>query len=170
MQGAVDAVTLTPPQTFAVASEGMVQIVDFDKEVAPYESGISIVRRSSVTVDRDTLLAYGKGMYEGLIFTKTHKDLALQAAAKYSGITDSDVLSKTYDHTLPRINDRPTHSVEGVRHIISILSGLPKDQYDIPFDANTAAEDFFTDQIAKELDESGYYNQIDRQYGYISQS
>ncbi len=165
-QGAADAVTITPPQTFAMQAEGMVQLVDFNRDVAPYQTSISIVRRQSVTDERASLVALNKGMYEGLVLARTNKTAALGAAAVYSGISDTTVLGQAYDHTMPLLLDRPYHSVDGVQHVINILESLPKETYDIPFTPETKPQDFYSDQTSQELDSAGFFDQIDKQYGY----
>lgn len=163
----IDAGTLTPPYSYEVLKEGMTKVVDFDKDIGPYESAQSIVNRQTLLQHRDALTSFLKGSYEGLAIARTDKAKALAVAAKYTG-SSPEVLSQTYDDIMPLLNNKPYHSQAGTARILTTLMSLPATDYDIRLKPDAKPESFYSDALVQDLDKSGFFEQIGKQYGVAS--
>ncbi len=161
----IDAGALLLVESINVMKQGMKQLVDFDKEIVPYETTQTIVRRDMVQRQRAVLLSYLKSVYEGLDMARSDRQKAIASAAKYAGLTDPEVLNASWNGIGPGLNTRPFHTTEGVSTILATLLGLPAQDYDIRVRPDARPEEFYTDDLLQELDKSGFFDQIDKQYG-----
>ena len=88
---------------------------------------------------------------------KTDRELAIKTLAKYLGqIKDRDVLVKSYDAAAPdnRISRKQDPNLAGLQMALDLVSE------DNPKAKSAKPEDFVDNRFIKELDDSGYIDNL----------
>src|SRR5262245_56349502 len=152
-KGKVQAAILGSPESFIAKKNGFSILVDVS---VPFQStGVATTRRF-IRENPEIVRNYVKSQVEAVHRIKTDRETGKKVLVKYLGPQDKEILEMTYDRSstdnkLPP-NQYPT--LEGIKNILATLVETePK--------AKTAKpEDFVDMRFVKELDESGFVDDL----------
>ena len=157
--GRLHGVIIAGIQTVTATKMGFRQLIDYSKlplEIAG--SGI-LVRRSYVAKNHDTTLRFLKAWIEGLYVFKAKPDFALSVLRKYVATQDTEVLSTIYNLYKERLLIKPTPTVRVAKSMLYLLSRSS------PEVAGVTPEGFIESRFVNELESSGFFDEMNRQYG-----
>jgi NitT/TauT family transport system substrate-binding protein len=118
-------------------------------------SGVSTTRKF-IRENPDIIRRYVKSQIEAVHRVKTDREMAKKVLAKYLGPQDNDVLDARYDYV--RVDDRlPPKQYPTLEGIKSILESLAETD---PKAKTAKPEDFVDIRFIKELDESGFVDEL----------
>jgi ABC-type nitrate/sulfonate/bicarbonate transport system substrate-binding protein len=121
-----------------------------------YQGNAVATTRKFIRENPDVIRRYVKSQIEAVHRIKTDRETAKKVLAKYLGPQDKDVLEKRYDYVSvdERLPPKQYPTLEGIKNILESLTETdPK--------AKTAKpEDFVDIRFIKELDESGFIDEL----------
>ena len=96
VSGAVDAADLSFPADVQAERKGFKVLWDAKQEVS-YPSMSVVLRRKSITDDRDTVMRMVKAHVEAIHFLKANKEVSLKVLSKYLKTNDRELLEGSYE-------------------------------------------------------------------------
>jgi ABC-type nitrate/sulfonate/bicarbonate transport system substrate-binding protein len=156
--GRVQATLLTPPQWIMAEREGFNVLTDLAELPFPYNT-ISTTRRF-MAENPETVRKFVKSQIEAVHLLKTDRETGLKVLAKYlRQKLDREILQKTFDQSvtdavLPR---KQYPDIAGIKTVLELIGDSKA--------AKAKPEQFVDMRLVKELDESGY---IDNLYKRVS--
>jgi len=96
ISGAVDAADLSFPADVQAERKGFKVLWDAKQEVS-YPSMSVVMRRKSVTDDRDTVMRMVKAHVEAIHYLKANKDFSMKVLGKYLKTNDRELLEGSYE-------------------------------------------------------------------------
>ncbi len=117
--GAVEASMVSPPTQFLSEKLGFKELLSVtDMNLAYPNPGMAVsgefIRRKSDILDR-FMVAYARAIH----FARTNRDAAIKTLAKYTTVTDSALLGKTYDFYMSKVLERaPYINMQGMQNAI----------------------------------------------------
>jgi NitT/TauT family transport system substrate-binding protein len=152
--GRIQATLLGPPTTIVAEREGFNLLEDLGDLPFPYNS-IATTRRF-IKENQETVRRYIKSHVEAVHRLKTDRETGIKVLGKYLRLSDRYLLEKTYDVSVTdKILPRKQYpSVPAIKTVLEMVSErTPK--------ARTAKpEDFFDATFIKQLDESGFIDNL----------
>ena len=94
--GAVDAADLSFPADVQAERKGFKVLWDAKQEVS-YPSMSVVLRRKSITDDRDTVMRMVKAHVEAIHFLKANKEVSMKILGKYLKTADRELLEGSYE-------------------------------------------------------------------------
>jgi ABC-type nitrate/sulfonate/bicarbonate transport system substrate-binding protein len=155
--GRIQSTLLSPPTSIVAEKEGFNLLTDVGDLPFPYNS-LATTRRF-IRENQETVRKYIKSHIEAVHRLKTDREMGIKVLAKYlRRVGDRYLLEKSYDVSiadsiLPR---KQYPALPGIKTVLEMLSErTPK--------ARTAKpEDFVDARFIKELDESGFIDNLYR--------
>jgi len=157
--GRIHGAIIAGIQTLTANKMGFRTLIDYSKlpiEIAG--SGI-LVRRSYVAKNSETTLRFLKAWIEGLYLFKAKPDFAFTVLKKYVATQDQEVLTTIYNLYKERLTYKPTPTASVAKSMLYLLSRSS------PQVAGANAEGFIEARYVNELDSSGFFDEMSRQYG-----
>jgi NitT/TauT family transport system substrate-binding protein len=157
--GRLHGVIIAGIQTLTAAKMGFKALIDYAKlplEIAG--SGI-LVRRSYVNKNHDITLRFLKAWIEGLYLYRAKPDFALATLKKYVANSDSEVLNTIYNLYKERLLTKPTPTARVAKSMYYLLSRSS------PEVTGANPEGFIEPRFINELESSGFFDEMNRQYG-----
>ena len=118
-------------------------------------AGVGTTRRF-IRESPDIVRRYVKSQIEAIYRIKTDREAAIRVLAKYQALGDKEILERTYDDisTDDRLPPKQYPTLEGIKNILEPLAQTdPKAKAAKP-------EDFVDMSFIKELDESGFIDEL----------
>ena len=146
-------------QTVTAEKMGFKSLIDYSKlplEIAG--SGI-LVRRSYVNKNPDITLRFLKAWIEGLYLYRAKPDFALATLKKYVATNDNEVAKTIYDLYKERLLTKPMPTTRVAKSMHYLLSRSS------PEVAGVNPEGFIEPRFVNELERSGFFDEMNRQYG-----
>ena len=157
--GRIHGAIIAGIQTLTAHKLGFRTLIDYSKlplEIAG--SGI-LVRRSYVTKNHDLTLRFLKAWIEGLYLLKAKPDFALTVLKKYVASQDNEVITTIYNLYKERLMLKPTPTVNVAKSMLYLLSRSS------PQVGGVSPEGFIEARYVNELESSGFFDEMTRQYG-----
>src|SRR5947209_19208194 len=123
-----------------------------------YQSAGVATTRRFIRESPDIVRRYVKSQIEAVHRIKTDRETAIKVLAKYLGSRDKEILERSYDHSSAddKLPTKQYPTVEGIKKIVEPLAETdPKAKAAKP-------EDFVDMRFIKELDESGFIDELYR--------
>ena len=152
--GIIQAGTLSPPSSFRAEKMGFKRLFDMGTLDIEYISGGLGVKRSYMATNRGRVENFLKGMIEGIKIFKTDKNFTIPVLAKYTKLTDSELLEKSYAYFRDYFIQVPYPSIRAIK---DTLDGLA-DQ--IPKAKGARPEDFIDLSLLREIEASGFVEKL----------
>ena len=153
--GRVQATMLPQPDNFVAQKRGFYNLVSVR---VPYQSTGAATTRTFIRESPDIVRRYIRSQIEAIHRIKTDRETAIRVLAKYQALQGKEILERTYDDisTDDRLPPKQYPTLEGIKNILEPLAQTdPK--------AKTAKpEDFVDVRFIKELDESGFIDELYR--------
>ena len=157
--GRIHGAIIAGIQTLTANKLGFRTLIDYSKlpiEIAG--SGI-LVRRSYVTKNPDVTLRFLKAWIEGLYLFKAKPDYAFAVLKKYVATQDQEVLNTIYNLYKVRLAYKPTPTVSVAKSMLYLLSRSS------PQVGGVSPEGFIEPRYVNELESSGFFEEMNREYG-----
>jgi NitT/TauT family transport system substrate-binding protein len=152
-KGRIQAAMLNPPDNISAQKKGFYSLISVR---LPYQGvGVSTTR-AFIRESPDIVRRYIKSQIEAVHRIKTDRDAGIKVLAKYLASTDKEILERTYDDISSdeKLPPKQYPSLEGIKNILQPLAEN---------DAKAKAakpEDFVDMRFIKELDESGFIDDL----------
>ncbi len=150
LDGRVDAVVGTPPESIDAERKGCKYLIDFSEYGLNYALGGIAARRDYVAENPEIARMFIKAYVEGMHRYRTDRDFTIGVQAEYSGIADRTVAEATYDLTQPGMPRVPYPVIAALQTLIDFMAK------ELPEAKNADASRFVDDRFIRELDESGF--------------
>ena len=151
--GKVQAAMLNAPDNFRAQKRGLYNLMEVR---LPYQ-GIGVgTTRTFIRENPDIVRRYVKSQIEAVHRLKTDREAGIRVLGKYLNIQDREVLEKAYDDTITdeKLPRKQYPSLEGIKKILEPLGETdPKAKAAKP-------EDFVDMRFIKELDDSGFIDEL----------
>ena len=151
--GKVQAAMLNAPDNFRAQKRGLHNLMEVR---LPYQ-GIGVgTTRTFIRENPDVVRRYVKSQVEAVYRLKTDREAGIRVLGKYLNIQDREVLEKAYDDTITdeKLPRKQYPSLEGIKKILEPLGETdPKAKAAKP-------EDFVDMRFIKELDDSGFIDEL----------
>jgi ABC-type nitrate/sulfonate/bicarbonate transport system substrate-binding protein len=154
--GRIQATLLSPPTSIVAEREGFTFLTDVGDLPFPYNSLAST--RRFVRENPETVRKYIKSHIEAVHRLKTDRETGIKVLGKYLRRSDRYLLEKSYDasvadNILPR---KQYPSLPAIKTVLEMLSERT------PKARSTKPEEFFDVRFIKELDDSGFIDNLYR--------
>jgi len=156
--GRIHGAIIAGIQTLTANKMGFRTLIDYSKlpiEIAG--SGI-LVRRSYVAKNSDITLRFLKAWIEGLYLFKAKPDFGVTVLKKYVATQDQEVLNTIYNLYKERLMYKPMPTVGVAKSMLYLLSRSS------PQVAGANPEGFVETRYIHELESSGFFDEMGRQY------
>ena len=151
--GKVQAAMLNAPDNFRAQKRGLYNLMEVR---LPYQ-GIGVgTTRTFIRENPDVVRRYVKSQIEAVHRLKNDREAGIRVLGKYLNIQDREVLEKAYDDTITdeKLPRKQYPSLEGIKKILEPLGETdPKGKAAKP-------EDFVDMRFIKELDDSGFIDEL----------
>ena len=118
--GEVQGGVFSPPQTFKAAEQGLYELIDVATVDVRVQTTVVATSRAYASAHPDVVSRFLTAVIEGAHRAITDKNAGSASIAKYSGITDPTIVSKTYDYFQNKIGKDGFPSVPGIQGNINI--------------------------------------------------
>jgi NitT/TauT family transport system substrate-binding protein len=154
--GTVQAGTYSLGETLHLKQLGHRQLLDLALSGVEYQHTAVATTRALVARNRRALVNYAKAIIETERQMKSRKEESLKLMAKYLRIDDRQVLESQYDENVNKLYaKKPYPTLAGVKMILDSVARNDKAK-------NAKPEDFVEMGIVRELDESGFIDNLYR--------
>ena len=141
---------------FAAKKLGLRVLVDIRKLGIEYLTNDMVTTRSFIEKNEDTVRKFVRAIVEGLHYYSTHKEKSMEIMARYMRTKDRKVIEVGYDWMAKEYQRKPYVSIRGIKAVLeSIADRNPKAKEAKP-------EQFYNSKFVKELDESGFIDNLYR--------
>jgi ABC-type nitrate/sulfonate/bicarbonate transport system substrate-binding protein len=154
--GAVDAADLSFPADVQAERKGFKVLWDAKQEVA-YPSMSVVVRRKSITDDRDTVMRMVKAHVEGIHFLKAHREASEKILSKYLKTNDRELLDGSYEIYKNDFISVPYPITQGLQPTYEYVALQRPDIW------NHKPEEFMDSSFIAELERSGFMKNLAQQ-------
>jgi NitT/TauT family transport system substrate-binding protein len=157
--GQIHATLLSPPSSLLAQKRGLTVLADVAALGMVFQHTSVITTRRFIKEQPDIVRRYVKSHVEAIHALKTDRAAGLKVLDKYfGGMKDREVLEKSYDRSVTddKLPPKPYPSLEGIK---TILDGMAKTE---PKAKLAKPEDFVDLRFVKELDQSGFIDNLYR--------
>jgi len=157
--GRIHGAIIAGIQTLTANKLGFRTLIDYSKLPIEISGSGILVRRSYVSKNPDITLRFLKAWIEGLYLFKAKPGFAFGVLRKYVATQDQEVLSAIYNLYKERLMTKPTPTVSVAKSMLYLLSRSS------PQVGGVNPEGFIEPRYVNELDNSGFFDEMSRQYG-----
>ena len=148
---------LSFPTRFQARKAGLVELVDLGDEEVSYPGGALTVRRAFLDAKSDLVRRMVKSYVEGIHRYRTDRAFAARTIAHYARTTDLAAVEATYNGlSSALVGPKPYVPREGIVETIKVLASRR------PEAAKLDPRRFIRDEFVKELDDSGFIDNLYR--------
>ena len=150
LNGKVDAVVSTPPESIDAQRKGCKYLIDCAEYGLNYALGGIAARRDYVEKNPDITRKFIKAYVEGMHRYRTDREFTVGVQAEYSGIADRTVAEDTYDLTQPGMPKIPYPVVRSLQTLLDFMAN------ELAEAKGADARRFVDDRFIRELEEDGF--------------
>jgi ABC-type nitrate/sulfonate/bicarbonate transport system substrate-binding protein len=160
-KGTVDAIVVDSAFSNALKARGYSIVVELSKTNIPFVSNGIVARAGYLQQQPDTVRNIVKGWMEGVAFALSPKmkPAVIATIMRNLKITDADLAERGYQDLLQATDRKPFPSTEGLRNVQRLMAQRN------PAVANLKIESLIDGRIMRELDDSGFIDQLYAAYG-----
>jgi ABC-type nitrate/sulfonate/bicarbonate transport system substrate-binding protein len=157
--GRVQGSIMSGVQRLTATKMGFRPLIDFAKLPIEVSGSSILVRRSYAIKNPDITLRFLKAWIEGIYLLKSNQELTIGVLKKYVATQDLEILNAIYQQDKEQLATQPTPQGRVVKSMLHLLT---RTRTDVP-EGNP--EGFAEPRFINELDSSGFFGEMDRQYG-----
>ena len=158
--GRVQGAIISGIQRLAATKIGFKPLIDFAKLPIEVSGSSILVRRSYVVKNPDITLKFLKAWIEGVYVLKSKQEFSVGVLKKYVASQDAEILNAIYAQDKEHLSTKPTPYARVAKSMFNLLA---RTNPEIPSAANP--EGFAEPRFINELESSGFFDEMDRQYG-----
>jgi len=151
--GSVDAADLSFPADVQATRKGFKVLWDAKQEVS-YPSMSVVLRRKSITDDRDTVMRMVKAHIEAIHFLKANKEASTKILGKYLKTSDRELLDGSYEIYRNDFISVPYPITQGLQPTYEYVALQRPEIW------NHKPEEFMDPSFISELDKSGFIKSL----------
>ena len=152
--GIIQAGTVSPPSSFRAEKMGFKRLFDMGTLDVEYIAAGLGVKRSYMATNRARVENFLKGMIEGIKIFKTDKNFTIPVLAKYTKLTDNELLEKSYEYFRDYFIRVPYPSIRAIKDTLDVLAEQ------IPKAKGASPEDFIDISLLREIEASGFVEKL----------
>jgi len=156
--GRIHGAIIAGVQTLTATRMGFKQLIDYSQLPLEISGSGILVRRAYVDKNPETTHRFLKGWIEGIYLLKAKPDFSLDVLRKYVATQDMEVLNAIYGHYKEKLSTTPIPEVRVAKSMLYLLS---RSSPEVP---GASAEGFVEPRFIKDLDTSGFFKEMNRQY------
>jgi ABC-type nitrate/sulfonate/bicarbonate transport system substrate-binding protein len=156
--GRIHGAIIAGVQTLTATRMGFKQLIDYSQLPLEISGSGILVRRAYVDKNPETTHKFLKGWIEGIYLLKAKPDFSLDVLRKYVATQDMEVLNAIYGHYKEKLSTTPIPEVRVAKSMLYLLS---RSSPEVP---GASAEGFVEPRFIKDLDTSGFFKEMNRQY------
>jgi ABC-type nitrate/sulfonate/bicarbonate transport system substrate-binding protein len=156
--GRVHAVIISGIHRLTATKMGFHEVIDFAKLPIQVSGSTILARRSYTQKFPDVVLRFLRAWIEGTYLFKANREFAIGVLKKYVANKDSELLNAIYEQHRESLSSKPLPHVEVVKSMMDLLA---RTRPDIP---SASPEGFVEARFIKELEASGYFEEMSRKY------
>ncbi len=156
--GRVHGVIIAGIQTLTATKMGFRELINYSKLALEISGSGILVRRSYINRNPDTTRRFLKAWIEGIYLLKTKPEFSIGVLKKYVATQDSEVLNTIYARYKDLLSTKPIPYARVVKTMLYLLS---RSNPDIPA---TNPEGFADTRFINELESTGFFDEMNRQY------
>jgi NitT/TauT family transport system substrate-binding protein len=152
--GSVDAGVISPPTNLRALKLGLKELVDFGDLPILYPNSPLATTKNFLEKNRDVALRFIRAYCEGIHRVKTDREATLKIFAKYTKVTDPEILAELYRiYGVKHLETIPYVKIEAVEEVLrsEVKSGTA-----------VRAADFIDNSLVTELDRDGLFRKLYR--------
>jgi len=157
--GRVQAVIVSGSQRRTAKQLGFREVIDLAKLPIEVSGSSILVRRGYVMQNPDITTRFLKAWIEGAYLFKAKPEFSIGVLKKYVASRDPEIVGALYELNKQQLSVKP---VPYVRVIKSMIQLLARTRPDLP---NANPEGFVEARFINDLDSSGFFEEMSRQYG-----
>jgi ABC-type nitrate/sulfonate/bicarbonate transport system substrate-binding protein len=157
--GRVQGSIMSGVQRLTATKMGFRPLIDFAKLPIEVSGSSILVRRSYAIKNPDITLRFLKAWIEGIYLLKSKQEFTIGVLKKYVATQDLEILNAIYQQDKEQLATKPTPQGRVVKSMLHLLT---RTRTDVP-EGNP--EGFAEPRFINELDSSGFFEEMDRQYG-----
>lgn len=151
-RGIVPAGLVSSPTTLLARRLGYKELVNMGSLKLPFLQASLVTRRSLMRQNPDLVKAFLKAYVAALKTIEEEPEVAKRALARFLAISDTEIIQEVYQAYKPLYSKVPYITEDVIRSVLSVL--------DHPRAAKADPKDFFDNSFVKELEESGFIQQL----------
>lgn len=153
--GAVEGALVSPPTQFLAEKLGFKELVSITDMNFAYPNPAMAVPGDLIRKRPDLLDRFMRAYVRGVRRARTDREFAIKSLAKYTTVTDPDLLAKTYDFYLDKVIERaPYINMGGMQNALDDLART------IPAAKTAKPEQFVDMRFLDKLEKSGLLNEL----------
>jgi taurine transport system substrate-binding protein len=150
LNGKVDAMVSTPPESIDAQRKGCKYLIDFAEYGLNYALGGIAARRDYIEKNPDITRKFIKAYVEGMHRYRTDREFTVSVQAEYSGIADRTIAEDTYDLTQPGMPKIPYPVVRSLQTLLDFMAN------ELTEAKGADARRFVDDRYIRELEQDGF--------------
>jgi ABC-type nitrate/sulfonate/bicarbonate transport system substrate-binding protein len=150
LNGKVDAMVSTPPESIDAQRKGCKYLIDFAEYGLNYALGGIAARRDYIEKNPDITRKFIKAYVEGMHRYRTDREFTVSVQAEYSGIADRTIAEDTYDLTQPGMPKIPYPVVRSLQTLLDFMAN------ELTEAKGADARRFVDDRFIRKLEEDGF--------------
>ena len=151
-KGVIPAGVLSPPTTLMARRLGYRELINIGSLNLPYVHTGIVTRRSLARQNPELIKTFLKAYVTALKIAHEEPEVAKRALARFLATNDSAIIEEAYQAFRPLFPKIPYMTEEMIRSVLSVS--------DHPKAAKTDPKDFFDNRFLKELEETGFIQDL----------
>lgn len=152
--GSVDATVISPPDTLTARRLGFNRIASFQEAGVKFAYGSIFIAGDFGRKSRDVVMNFLRGFTEGIAYIHKNKAGSLKILGRWTRNKDPEALEETYQFFQKLYPRKPYSLNEAIQPVLDVIAeGNPKARKFKP-------EDFYNMQYLRELDQSGFIENL----------
>jgi NitT/TauT family transport system substrate-binding protein len=152
--GAIDALTTNPPDDLIAEKLGFKVILDITAMKIPFAATVLVSSRNTVARKQPELTKFMHAYAEAVHYFLTNREGAAQVIAKYTKVTDREVLNYSIDTDSKVVQKTLEIDPKGIELVLGLISKT------VPQAASAKPEDFYDSRFTAELKDSGFMKRV----------
>ena len=151
----IDGGMLSSPLHLQAAKLGFSLLADLSSIGVDYQGAGVVATRGYVRENPETIRRYLRAYVEGLHRLKTDKNFSLKVLAKYSRISQADMLDETYQHYAVKVMPKvPYPTTKGIQMVLDEIGSRD------PKARNLSTSSLIDVSYLKEMEQSGFVKSL----------
>ncbi len=151
-KGVIPAGVISPPTTLQARRLGYKELVNIAALNLPYVHNGIVTRRALVRQNPELIKSFLKAYVAAIKITLEEPEVAKRALARFLATNDAEILDEAYQAFRPLFPKVPYMTEDFIRSVIAVS--------DHPKAAKADPKDFFDNRFLKELEDSGFIQEL----------
>lgn len=152
--GAIQAGTVSPPNTFRAAKLGLVEVINITKLKIPFITTGLVSTKNYVNGHKEVTKNVIKAVVESIRIIKNDREFTKGVISRYTRLSDDDLLDDTYSVFSREYPEIPYPSRDALKFMVGLIGDVQKQQIRKPI------ESFIDISLLKSLEQEGFFKSV----------